>query len=103
MLCVSQVMAQRLKTLAPVPLSSLSAAYAAAWGGALLPSLLGADSLEALVLAAGGCVEAGIVRAPGQSPRWASQALAAAAVLVADRSIAKGSLQVNATVRVIHG
>lgn len=88
-------MAQRMKALAPIPLSNLSAAYAAMWGAAPLPAALGAASLEALVLSAGGCVEAGVVRAPGQAPRWATQALAAAAALIADRSVAKGSTQVK--------
>ncbi|XP_026317722.1 meiosis regulator and mRNA stability factor 1 [Hyposmocoma kahamanoa] len=92
-LAARAVMAQRMKALAPIPLSNLSAAYAAMWGAAPLPAALGAASLEALVLSAGGCVEAGVVRAPGQAPRWATQALAAAAALIADRSVAKGSTQ----------
>ncbi|KAM3964554.1 meiosis regulator and mRNA stability factor 1-like protein [Aphomia sociella] len=84
-------MAQRLRSIAPVPLIDLSAHYAAQFGAPPLPDMLDASSLETLVYAAGGCVQAGMVVGPGAAPSWASAALAACAVLTADRSVARGS------------
>lgn len=86
------VMAQRLKSIAPVPLSAFSAEYARQFGAAPLPDVLDAPSLEALVYAAGGCTERGVVRAGGAA-RWAGAALCACAVLSADRSVARGSTE----------
>ncbi|CAH2260947.1 jg17721 [Pararge aegeria aegeria] len=85
------VMAQRLKTLLPVELSALPSAYAAQYGAPPLPDTLDVSSLEALVFAAGGLVEGGIVYSSDDTSRWASAALAASAVLSSDRSIARGS------------
>lgn len=53
--------------------------------------MLEAESVEALVYAAGGCVERGVVSAPGLAPAWASALLAACAALCGDRSVARGS------------
>lgn len=53
--------------------------------------MLDVDSVEALVYAAGGCVENGVVLAPGAAPAWSGALLAACAVLCGDRSVARGS------------
>ncbi|KAI5651763.1 OST-HTH/LOTUS domain-containing protein [Phthorimaea operculella] len=87
------VIGQRLQTLGPVPLSALPSQYAAQFGAPPQPEVLDVTSLEAMVYASGGCVEEGIVKPPGDSARWASAALAACAVLAADRSVARGSTQ----------
>lgn len=55
------------------------------------PDTLEAASLELLVYAAGGAVENGVALGAGSAPRWATAALAACAVLSADRSVARGS------------
>ncbi|XP_049868975.1 meiosis regulator and mRNA stability factor 1 isoform X2 [Pectinophora gossypiella] len=88
-----QVFGQRLRALAPLPLAALPAQYSAQFGAVPQPEVLDVSSLEAMVYACGGSVEAGVVRAPGDSPSWASAALAACAVLTADRSVARGSTQ----------
>ncbi|KAL4712272.1 hypothetical protein ACJJTC_004034 [Scirpophaga incertulas] len=85
------VMALRLRIIGAVNLAALPAMYAAQFGAPPLPDVLNAPSLEALVYAAGGCIEAGLVQPPGESPRWSTSALAACAVLTADRSISRGS------------
>ncbi|KAL0841176.1 hypothetical protein ABMA28_014919 [Loxostege sticticalis] len=85
------VMAQRLRALGPLPLASFPGQYASQYGAPPLPDVLEVPTVEALIYATGGCVEGGIVVAPGESPRWSSAALAACAVLSADRSVARGS------------
>ncbi|XP_041977942.1 meiosis regulator and mRNA stability factor 1 isoform X2 [Aricia agestis] len=87
------VMSQRLKALAPIALSLLTARYTAQFGAPPSPDVLEVKTLEAMVYACGGFVQGGIVHMPGESPRWASAALAACAVLSADRSVARGSTE----------
>ncbi|CAG9094078.1 unnamed protein product [Plutella xylostella] len=86
------VVGQRLRALCPVPLHSLASAYANQFGSSPAPDILEANSLEALVLLAGGAIEEGLVRAPGDAPRSVSAALAAAAALSSDRSV-RGSTE----------
>ncbi|XP_063824866.1 meiosis regulator and mRNA stability factor 1 [Ostrinia nubilalis] len=86
-----QVMAQRLRILGPLPVATFAAQYAAQFGAPPLPDILEMPTVEALIYAAGGCIEGGIVTGPGESPRWCSSALAACSVLSSDRSVARGS------------
>ncbi|XP_063380744.1 meiosis regulator and mRNA stability factor 1 [Cydia fagiglandana] len=87
------VLATRFRALGPVTLESLPQAYAAQFGAAPQPDVLNASTLEELVYATGGCVENGLVRAPGDAPLWVTSCLAACAVLSADRSVARGSTE----------
>ncbi|CAB3253482.1 unnamed protein product [Arctia plantaginis] len=87
------LVAQRLRALPPVALCDLPAHYANLYGALPTPAMLEAESIEALVYAAGGCVEKGAVSAPGCAPAWASALLAACAALSGDRSVARGSTQ----------
>lgn len=87
------VMAQRLKTLVPVPLSALASRYAAQYGAPPLPDILEKTTIEGLVYAAGGYIEGGIVKIAENTSRCVSEALAACAVLSADRSVARGSTE----------
>ncbi|XP_052759565.1 meiosis regulator and mRNA stability factor 1 [Galleria mellonella] len=84
-------MAHRLRAITPVSLTEFSTQYAAQFGAPPLPDMLEVPSLEMLVYAAGGCVQNGVVMGPGAVPSWATTALAACAVLSADRSVARGS------------
>ncbi|XP_050346256.1 meiosis regulator and mRNA stability factor 1 [Nymphalis io] len=87
------VMTQRLRTLVPVALTALPARYASQFGAPPQPDILDMSSIEALVYAAGGFVEGGIVQLTEDASHWASAALAACAVLSADRSVARGSTE----------
>lgn len=88
------VIGQRLTSISPVTLASLPAVYATQYGAPPLPDTLEANSIEELVLAAGGYVENNIVRGPGDAPRWVSAALMACSVLTSDRSVtARGSTE----------
>lgn len=85
------VVAQRLRALTPLRLQDLPACYANTYGAPPMPAMLDVDSVEALIYAAGGCIENGIVMAPGTYPSWSGDLLAACTVLCADRSVARGS------------
>lgn len=78
---------QRLRAILPLSLNAVAGAYAAQFGAAPLPDMLDATTLEGLIVAAGGAVEDGVVRAPGDAPRSVSSALAAVAALSSDRSV----------------
>ncbi|OWR42532.1 putative limkain b1 [Danaus plexippus plexippus] len=86
------VMAQRLKSLAPVSITTFPSRYAAQFGAPPLPDCLDAPNLESLVYAAGGFIEGDIIHV-GDSSQWANSALSACAVLSADRSVARGSTE----------
>lgn len=87
------VVAQRLRAITPVSFSAFAATYASHFGAPPQADMLSASTLEGLVYAAGGCVEAGTVVGPGAAPHWASGALLACAALSADRSIARASTE----------
>ncbi|XP_053608030.1 meiosis regulator and mRNA stability factor 1 isoform X2 [Plodia interpunctella] len=87
------VMAQRFRAITPVTLADLPQQYATHFGAPPLPDVLDVSSVEQLVYAAGGCVDRGVALSAGAAPRWASAALAAAAALAADRSVARGSTE----------
>ncbi|CAH2037602.1 unnamed protein product, partial [Iphiclides podalirius] len=87
------VMAQRLRAITPAPFKALPALYASRFGAPPLPDVLNVATLQELVSAAGGFVEGGVVHMAGDAPRFANAALAACAVLSADRSVARGSTE----------
>lgn len=87
------VMSQRLKAITPAPFKALPALYASRFGAPPLPDVLNVTTLEELVSAAGGFIEGGVVHMAGDAPRFANSALAACAVLSADRSVARGSTE----------
>ncbi|CAH0667451.1 unnamed protein product [Chilo suppressalis] len=87
------VMGQRLRAIGALPLATFPTQYSVQFGAPPQPDILDVSSIEALVYAAGGCIEGGAVRPPGDSPRWSTSILAACAVLSADRSVARGSTE----------
>ncbi|XP_045497656.1 meiosis regulator and mRNA stability factor 1 [Colias croceus] len=87
------VMAQRLRDFSPIALSALSARYVSQYGAPIQPDILEVNSLEALVYAAGGRIEGGVIRMADENCSWVNAALAACAVLSADRSVARGSTE----------
>lgn len=78
---------RRLAAILPLPLAAVAAAYATHFGGPPLPDTLDTTTLEQWIVAAGGAVEEGMARAPGDAPRSVSAALAAVAALSSDLSV----------------
>lgn len=85
------VLAQRIAAIAPLNLNLFTSMYANKYGAPPLPDMLDVNTIEELILSAGGYIDNMIVRAPGDAPKWVTAALMACAVLSSDKSIAKGS------------